>query len=222
MKWVIRIALVLTCAVAVAGERRKVEMIMTGEWHGDEVNARSGEQWLALVDGELEAVKVRVELVHDPIIDDEGEKSGKRVVVSGADEYTVLLRGLAPTSVERPRRADLLAPAVGSGAKAQLILARDAVTIETRRVPGAFAEGSDEPVFEIVLSGGGVTQSIGRSSVEEVEPIWSGDVDGDGKLDLIIDTSDHYNVFAPALFLSTEASDGEIVGQIAAFVTSGC
>lgn len=221
MKWFIRMALILTCAAGVAAEGRKVEMIMTGDWHSDEVRARSGEQWLALSESKLAPVKIQVELVHDGIVDLPGEKSGRRVTVNGAEDYMVLLKGLAPREVESANRIELLAAASGSGAKAQFLLSRDALTIETRKLVSAMSE-SEEPVFEIVVSGGGLSQVLGKTTVEEINVIWSGDLDADGKLDLVLDTSDHYNVFAPSLFLSTEARNGQIVGEAASFVTSGC
>jgi hypothetical protein len=221
MKWVLRMALMLTCAVGVAAEGRKVEMLMTGDWHGEEVRARNGEQWLALTSGKLAPVKIQVESVHDGIIDMPGEKSGRRVTANGAEEYTVLLKGLTPREIEKANRVDLLAASSGSGAKAQFVLSRDALTIETRRLASAMSE-SEEPVFEIVVSGGGLSQVLGKTTVEEINVIWSGDLDADGKLDLVVDTSDHYNIFAPSLFLSTEAGRGQIVGEAASFVTSGC
>lgn len=220
MKWVMQMALALTCVAGVAAEGRKVEMIMTGDWHGDEVQARSGEQWLALSAGKLQPVKIAVEAVHDGIIDAPGEKSGRRVVVAGAEEYTVLLKGVTPRQIEMANRVDLLA-ANGAGAKAQFLLSRDALTVETRRVASMMSV-DEEPVYEIVISGGGLSQVIGKTTVEEIHLIWSGDLDADGKLDLIVDTSDHYNVFAPSLFLSSEAARGQIVGQAASFVTTGC
>lgn len=219
MKWVIRFALVLTSCLAIGGERPKLQMILTGDWHGDEVQTRSGEQWLALVDDQIEPVVVKVERFHDGLVDAAEERTGKRVVVSGADDYTVLLRGVSARTVERSVRSELLRGQ--SGAKAQLVLSTDALTLETRLLHVSAGEESDA-IFEIVISGGGLSQAIGRTTEASIEPIWSGDLDGDGRIDLIIDTSEHYNVFAPMLFLSTEAGEGEIVGAAASFVTTGC
>ena len=51
---------------------------------------------------------------------------------------------------------------------------------------------------------------------------FAGDLDGDGKLDLLIDTTHHYNLSEPTLFLSSQAKDGELVHNVASFRTTGC
>lgn len=218
MKRFLPILLVLTTAGAAAGEQ-KIEMIMTGDWHGEEIRANAGEQWLALTGTRLQPVRIGVELVHDGIIDMPGEKTAKRVTAADLPEYSLLLRGVTPRSVAIAERADLLQPMSGAGQKVQLLLGTDTVTVETRRAAAHEEEGES---YEIVLSGGGITQLIGRSGVEEIALLWSGDLDADGRIDLIVDASDHYNVFAPTLFLTSAATDGEIVGRVAEFVTSGC
>jgi len=40
---------------------------------------------------------------------------------------------------------------------------------------------------------------------------WIGDMDGDGRLDVVLDASDHYNVSILRLFLSSEATSGELL-----------
>jgi hypothetical protein len=52
--------------------------------------------------------------------------------------------------------------------------------------------------------------------------VWSGDLDGDRRLDLVLDVTDHDNVSEPTLFLSTRAHQGQAVGRAAALRTTGC
>lgn len=52
--------------------------------------------------------------------------------------------------------------------------------------------------------------------------LFAGDVDRDGRLDLLLDMSDHYNVSRLTLWLSTEAAKGDVVGEAAAFESVGC
>ncbi len=52
--------------------------------------------------------------------------------------------------------------------------------------------------------------------------IWAGDLDGDGKLDLYVNVTQHYNVSERKLFLSSQAQKGQLVKEIAEFVTTGC
>jgi len=52
--------------------------------------------------------------------------------------------------------------------------------------------------------------------------LWAGDLDGDGRLDLLLDVSDHYNVQAFKLFLSSGAAADRLLGEGASFVSVGC
>lgn len=52
--------------------------------------------------------------------------------------------------------------------------------------------------------------------------IWTGDLDRDDQPDLLIDTSDHYNVFQPTLFLSSKADSGVWVKAVAYHTSVGC
>ena len=46
---------------------------------------------------------------------------------------------------------------------------------------------------------------------------WVGDLDGDGKLDLLVTFSPKYSYYPRRLFLSTAAQDGDLVGLVARF-----
>jgi hypothetical protein len=52
--------------------------------------------------------------------------------------------------------------------------------------------------------------------------VWAGDLDGDGRLDLYMDLTDHYNVTNYVLFLSSRAVTGELVKQVASRRYVGC
>lgn len=52
--------------------------------------------------------------------------------------------------------------------------------------------------------------------------IFVGDIDGDGILDLIIDTSRHYNATSPTIYLSRPADNGEVVKPIGGHTSVGC
>ena len=51
---------------------------------------------------------------------------------------------------------------------------------------------------------------------------WVGDLDRDGKLDFYLDLNNHYNASDPALFLSSSAKEGKLVGILAGFHVVGC
>jgi hypothetical protein len=50
----------------------------------------------------------------------------------------------------------------------------------------------------------------------------TGDLNTDGALDLLIDVSNHYNIAAWTLFLSSDTPTESLVNKAAEFVTSGC
>lgn len=52
--------------------------------------------------------------------------------------------------------------------------------------------------------------------------IFAGDLDRDGKLDLIFDTTDHYNLSRPVLFLSGAAEGDELLHAVAEHNAVGC
>src|SRR5262245_55043097 len=82
---------VLLCANGVTHALQKPEPVLpvglleTGEFHGEEVTAQTGERWLGLHitndHSTLIGYRLTVEKVHDPIGDSEGEKTGKKVTV---------------------------------------------------------------------------------------------------------------------------------------------
>ena len=84
-------------SAAPAADVDGVQLLMTGDFHGDEVTARSGERWLALTTGakgaRLVQVTLKVEVVFDPIVDREGQKSGKRVSTDPPLNVLFLVRG---------------------------------------------------------------------------------------------------------------------------------
>lgn len=52
--------------------------------------------------------------------------------------------------------------------------------------------------------------------------IWAGDLDRDGKIDLLFDEADREFYSRYTLYLSSAAKDGELVGKVAEWTTSGC
>ncbi|MFM7022269.1 MAG: hypothetical protein ACKOXB_04770 [Flavobacteriales bacterium] len=52
--------------------------------------------------------------------------------------------------------------------------------------------------------------------------LFVGDVDGDGYIDLLLDTSRHYNMQSHTLYLTKPAEDGKIFKVVARHITTGC
>ncbi|MCA1605788.1 MAG: hypothetical protein LC775_10020, partial [Acidobacteria bacterium] len=75
-------AKVLNRSRACPPEARVLEV---GEFHGEEVKAQTGEKWLGLHISKGESMllnyQLTVESVHDPLVDETNEKTGKKVTV---------------------------------------------------------------------------------------------------------------------------------------------
>ncbi len=52
--------------------------------------------------------------------------------------------------------------------------------------------------------------------------LWAGDLDNDGKLDLYLNLTPHYNIEKNVLFLSSPAEKGKLVKHVADFYSVGC
>ena len=208
-------------------------LLHTGEFHGDEVPAIGDDGWLALLEfgsrAELQPVTVSIKAVRDELLDGEdGPITGREVSVEGLDPL-LLVRGVPQ-----------LKPALVTEALAQCgTCSRPISLIEHRQVHLRLGdeqydlevgpEPSDQPITsttEIRLSHRAGVQIVHRPSrgLDDAEwtLLWAGDLDGDGRLDLYLDTPDHYNMDRRRLLLSSAAGPGELVGEVAVFETTGC
>lgn len=204
-----------------------IELLLTGEFHGDEVSTATGERWMGLfrtdTGFELAGTTVTVEYIEDAVLDNKGKKTGKKVGVARKDNPVLLLRGIAGIEEGPVTRAfdgwDWLNP----GVTREMGLAG-----KTYRLY-AFGQGEDKwniRDYGLILNSGGASQELVgyETCCDDSMPalIWAGDLDGDGALDLYLELSNHYNVARRTLFLSSLAGEGELVGKAAEFVTYGC
>jgi hypothetical protein len=221
----------------VTGDGRLLE---TGEFHGNEVKARSGEQWLGLyVTGKrsfLRLSTIRIDPVEDPVVDPETDKwTGKRVSISNRTSGPVfLVRG-----IERLKQGNVTTLYDGLGGyRGEGLKPEDVVTLKLNRADyQLLLKGRQVPVpyskSETRLHNARLVLKVGKSeqtlySLKDKPEdaiwtlIWAGDLDQDGKLDLYLDLAWHYNISQRTLFLSSHAEKGKLVKKVAEFVTSGC
>ena len=215
-----------------------------GQFHGDEPVARDGETWLALrastESASLTSTRLRVQATEDPILDEPGQTSGRRVSsalepdpdAEGAQVVAYLRGGgLAAGAVTAAR-----IPERSEGVELphyRLDFAGQDYRIRTQCPP---MRGTPPVARCAVLLVGpdGTEQALmrvdARREVDIVllgddatpELLFAGDLDRDGRLDLIFDVSDHYNVTRPTLFLSSQARDGELLHAVSTYESVGC
>ena len=210
-----------------------IQILFVGQFHGDEITAESGEEWYGLFpagDGfELRQTKITIEIVHDGIVDGEDEKTGKIVTTDQDDEPVFLVKGI-------PNLENKLIDTAFYGSEFIYPGQSKWLGFEGGYALHGLGNASEhESSFsEIIVDNYRIrmnhqhqTQMIAtvqRFASTDATPnlIWAGDLDGDGKLDLLMDLTWHYNVKLPALFLSSQAEDGDLLKKVAELLQTGC
>ncbi len=207
-------------------------LLEVGEFHGEEVSAETGEQWLGLHisdDGSmLLNYEISVTNVHDPILDEGDQKTGKKVSVDLPLEPVflvnsdwVLQSGPVTTVFEGNSEA------LQSITPKRLKVDKSDYEINITGDEGdpCWPDGLPKNA-KLVLTNGNSSQDLYTLEECGSDPgwslIWAGDLDRDGKLDLYVTVNQHYNVIERRLFLSSQADEGQLVAEVAEFVTTGC
>ena len=195
------------------------EILATGSFFEGETESQNGELWLGLFTTnqsyELRTVELTVSAEHslaDRLYGNK-QKTGKSVSVTG-EEGTLLflLRSQNNTFVE----GAVFPTIVGS---------------EDLEIGVSIPAGENTEIFTtsdgLFLTDETITQRLSNvypdSYGEGVAVVWAGDLDGDNKIDIILDDQPHYAFkHFYRLFLSSEATDDELVKEVAQFVTVSC
>lgn len=208
---------------------RAASILELSDYHGDEVKAKANQSWLGLYTdasgkSELKATKVSITMVNDQIIDEDPKlKTGKRIAVPGSKKPLFVLSGipgLKPGSVITSPLSKKEHLEVGQQIKLKVGTAESTLIVTGKK------NKEYRNNYTITLKSGGTTQQLLRH--RQIDPetapslLWCGDLDGDGKLDLIMDTTDNYNVRNVTVFLSGKAKPGSLVKKVAEQFATGC
>lgn len=224
------LCLILLLLIVVANDAQsrktlpRVQLLEVGEFHGDEVNARTSGGWLGLFvskkESALRLANIRVSRVFDPIVDDGTKQmTGKRVSVSQpispiflVKNVTMLMPGSVKTILSEPI-------SLTSGTTLDLVLEAQRYQLQIK--PAAISREQSN----VLLVRGEMAQTLFPNMSNEeggFTVYWAGDLDGDGKLDLYVNASPHDNVESKRLWLSSQAGKGKLVQEIARFEITGC
>ncbi len=210
----------------------EIQLLQVGVFHGDEVSAESGAVWLGLYptsDGyALTPSRITVETVYDPFVDNAGEKTGKVVSVEEQTRPLFLIKGLEAPERGFIKTLSAEGAILSPGKSLNLRLDDENEYRLTTHGEGAIRPNGFTSLanYSIELSQGQLSQKIlAYDSTNGAIPslLWTGDLDGDSQLDLVIDATPHYTVYsAPMLFLSSMAKGDNLVQRVAIFVATGC
>ena len=222
-----------TLVLPVLSQDTGIAIVGVGEFHGEEVPANvSTLNWYGLFqeDGKsfLKKVNVKTKRIFDPIIDDEGEKTGCQVSVENKENCVVLISGINLTEGHIPSYSIAMKSPIPG----------DTITFNSPNPTSLYATGLknkfSEEWHEIAnlklmvstqINDSIRTQNIvANSRFNDRIPtiLWVGDLDGDNQLDFLIDTSNHYNVSSPSLFLTSKAAPGTLLKCVAEHEITGC
>lgn len=216
---------------------KPIKILFTGMFHGDEVEEDVSDlPWLGLFTDEnahflLKKTTLIANRVLDGILDDpeNGEMTGWEIRTE-KDEYpTMLVTGgeFTEGNVETAEVPGTINPGDSSqfdfkGIHYLMYATGSAVPDSVRGVTYV----SDYNLFVVRTEKGErrSTLLVSHPAFDEAMTsiIWSGDLDNDGYLDLLIDMSNHYNRRSPTLFLSKPAGNDKIVVPVAEHSSVGC
>lgn len=196
-------------------------LLLPGPHHGDEVPLNADGAWWAICGPpgarRLKQVTVSVRIAADPAVDAASQETGAEAVARDCDEPLAFLRNV-PGLRERALTEGTVAP-IQNGASA---LRYGKTELALRRLRDG------ESGFRIELLAEGKKQTLFSAETgfsEGAEPwrvSWLGDLDGDGRADLMLEASEHENVGQTFLFLSGAAKPDALLERVAAYRTVGC
>lgn len=237
-------ALLLVPCGPFAWSDEPIQILRVGGWHGNEVSAEASPDWWGIFpedDGfTLQSTPITITPFRDEIAGDAPDaKTGKRVSIPQDAAPVLLVKGL-----KNPVRGTLRSLAVPPPysflhlGETRYLRMKDEKPRDALRL-AAVGEAKDwiempghVAVFNYQFK---LYQGYDQNSVVQALPlvkivsvdgpprlIWAGDLDRDGRIDLLMDLTHDYNLTHLALFLSSSAQEGEFVGLVAEWITTGC
>ncbi len=213
------------------------KVLTVGTFHSDEVwNDADKEKWFGLFQGKtgfyLAETKLKTERINDVVVDAVDQKTGWKVQTVNKDTSIILIGRLSFLARHNVKRALLPKDRIFPG---------DTMRIKYLGIEySLYATGGkrrlvDNPEdflvwnYKLYLTTtikGQIQKSllVAQPNFDDqmINVIFAGDIDGDGILDLVIDTSRHYNATSPTIYLSRPAEKGEIVKPVGGHTSVGC
>lgn len=207
--------IVLSLPIAAAAAKPRTYVLEAGVY--DRIVIDDGEVWLGVYPGagraELHQCKLRVRRVENPV-DESAPKATKIDVAPPNKEPLFLLKGAAsvkPGSVPSLyTKGDDFPPTI------TVKLGDKKYVLETSEAE----EADGRAVSQLKLRLGGKQMILGDCGARDsIYPVWAGDLDGDGRLDVYVRIEHHNFAVEQLLFLSSADATGKALTARAAALT---
>lgn len=211
----------------VESDANLIKILETSTYHEDEIDPSiRNVQWMELIrlDNTFAIVNGSISLkrVYDPVLDEENEMTGWEVV-SRHGENSILLIEKYPFLKEHQVNAVTTDLEFGFNEEKTFQFNNQKYRL--------FSTGNKEKEsnFQLFLESeknGKIRQtllvSIPQFDSKNTFIHFIGDIDNDGKLDFLIDTSNHYNVQSLTLFLSQPTDESTLCIPVGQITSVGC
>jgi hypothetical protein len=211
---------------------QEIRIMETGTFHGEEAQVKEGELWLGLYkqgnEYRLMPSILSIKTKYDPIVDSVGESTGAKVSVPGMGEPLFLVSGGGFERSQLIEAVEIGKTEITSGFDEGFTFGKADYRLHVVTNPGDQTAKKDSFVknnSQLVFSNGEIEQTlyqVTNCSFCRWQVKWIGDLDSDGKPDLYLMLTDHYNVSNQKLFLSSRAEIDGLLKEVAEFTTTGC
>lgn len=213
----------------------RYDLLYAGQFHGDEITAKSGEKWLGLFKQNdqfyLSTTEINVERVHDIIVDEKkNQKTGKKVSVNNKNEPLFLINNAAKLKIGKVKTHFGVANLneVDENNRSKNFNTESPYNFEFNnenyliKVEKVFND-KGAIVYALILEMNQTKQILNVSQEDYLGSLnWIGDLDNDGKPDFFISPWIKENVSDESLYISSEAEKNNLVKKIATIVVVGC
>ena len=208
-----------------------------GVFHSDEVwDTAHQQRWFGLFNGVngyyLSKTQIETNRVYDAIIDEEGETTAWEVKTLNSDSCFILINNnsfLDSGLVNRflPNFSTVIPGDTNhfTFKENDYYLYATGGKLKVQENPDWYELWNYKLYLSSTKNGATVNQllvAIPRFGDTMVEIEFMGDIDSDGLIDFIINTSDHYNAYSPTLYLSEPADSNSLLKIIGTHVSVGC
>ncbi len=222
-------------------DKYQAKLLTTGFFHADEIwPTINKEKWVGIFKNSkgyyIQQTSLKTKRVFDAMLDDENlnQKTGWKISTNIKDSSILLISGLNMLANKPVEQASLRKNEILPGDTLKfrymgLNYSLYATGIKKKQFSHAqenYFKVKDYKLYlTVVKNGKTFTQLLAAQPGFDdnmINIIFAGDIDGDNLLDLIIDTSSHYSVTSPTLYLSKPAAKGKIIKVMGMRMSAGC